>query len=129
MTTHHPRFRTTPFGRHYARCSCGWTSDAHDAADDATDAFLGHDAHARYEADLQRERAALLDAVTHAAEHAPRRLTAAIAAAHDGGIPIEQIAEAARRTIPRVQGAIARADAAHQRRIALGTGPAEDIRT
>ena len=130
MTTHHPRYRHTPFGRHYATCSCGWVSDAHFEHDyEAIDAYIAHHAQAVTDADLARERAALLAAVEHAAHNAPRRLPAALDAASQAGIPTDELARAADRTPAQVERTLAARRRAERARIRLGIGPGEDIRT
>lgn len=127
--THHPSYRNTPFGQHYARCSCGWISDAQTTRTDAIEAFMAHHAQTLTDADLARERADLIAAVEHAAAHAPRRLPATLDAASQGGIPTDELARAADRTPAQVERSIAARRRAEDTRIRLGIGPGEDIRT
>ena len=92
--THHPSYRNTPFGQHYARCSCGWISDAQTTRTDATEAFMAHHAQAITDADLARERAALLAAAVDAAGRNSRKTARHLDIAEQAGIPRAQLAHA-----------------------------------
>lgn len=90
---------------------------------------MAHHAQAVTDADLARERAALLAAVEHAAHNAPRRLPATLDAASQAGIPTDELARAADRTPAQVERSIAARRRAEHAKIRLGIGPGEDIRT